>query len=71
MSAPVTEVVITRVKQYKEPNRSAMFAWKWLYEYSLDGAPSIMYGTGLTDLRDMLKRRFRPTSIRCDWRAAA
>ncbi|TFB96568.1 MULTISPECIES: hypothetical protein [unclassified Cryobacterium] len=65
----VAEVVITRYKQYKMPNRSAMYAWKWIYYYTAEDQPEVSYGTGLVEMRRWLKGKYPSTSIRCAWQA--
>jgi hypothetical protein len=50
-------VLITRSRLYPEVARPGP-AWRWTYEYAVNGAPAIGYGTGLASLRDMLRRKY-------------
>jgi hypothetical protein len=80
------QATITRARQYPVVARPGP-AWHWLYSYAVsidrgglrfDGTPwaiaagvPVDYGTGLVDLRDMLKRKYgRNVKITETWKAA-
>ncbi|MFJ4902943.1 DUF6011 domain-containing protein [Streptomyces sp. NPDC088727] len=61
-------VVLTRSKLYPEIARPGP-AWRWSYNYTVNGGPNCQYGTGLTSLRDMLRRKFgRTVRIVEEWK---
>jgi hypothetical protein len=62
-------IKISRDKLYPTPGRSYRVSWKWIYSYSIDGGTSIEYGTGLSSLTDMLKRKHRDALIEKGWAA--
>ncbi|WP_108934514.1 hypothetical protein [Streptomyces ardesiacus] len=65
---PVT-VTITRHKLYPEVARPGP-AWRWSYNYRVDGGPVCQYGPGLVSLRDMLRFKFRDVRIVETWQKA-
>ena len=76
-------ITIKRDRQYPAVARRGP-AWRWVYSYSTpvdvtwpDGRPGprageyITYGTGLADLRSMLRRKYgRDAQITETWKAA-
>lgn len=70
MSDEQTTIVIERFKLLPSPVRSYVHAWKWTYNYRVDGGPECQYGPGLTELRSMLKRKFPGARIVESWKSA-
>lgn len=66
----MTEIRVERSKLYPCVARRGP-AWKWSYNYFVDGGPVCQYGPGLADLRSMLKRRFPSARIVWTWEANA
>ncbi|MGW1436792.1 hypothetical protein ACWD7M_16275 [Streptomyces griseus] len=66
---PNHDVVITRAKLYPEVAHAGP-AWRWTYNYTVDGGPVCQYGPGLESLRSMLRRKFG-TAGREAWKGAA
>ncbi|PPS89590.1 hypothetical protein [Streptomyces sp. MH60] len=63
-------VLITRHKLYPEVARRGP-AWRWTYDYAVNGAAAIGYGTGLESLRDMLRSKYgRRVRIVEGWKTA-
>jgi uncharacterized protein with HEPN domain len=60
------EITVTREKLYPVPGRGRA-AWKWIYYYSVDGAPSVQYGTSLAALRDRLKHKYPAATVTTTW----
>ena len=63
----VAEIRITRSRLEPVPGRALRVAWKWTYDYSVDGAPPVQYGTSLASLRERLRRKFPTAEIVKDW----
>lgn len=63
------EVLVTREKLYPTFSRPGP-TWRWAYSYSVNGAPSVDYGTGLASLRGMLRRKFAGHVIVEEWKRA-
>jgi hypothetical protein len=63
----VAEVRITRSQLVPTPGRGYRAAWKWTYCYSVDGAPVLQFGTGLADLRSLLRRKYPTAKIIKNW----
>ena len=55
-------VVITRSQLYPEVAHPGP-AWRWSYDYTVDGGPLCQYGTGLTSLRRMLREKFGARNV--------
>ena len=66
-SPVVAEVRITRSRLEPVPGRALRVAWRWIYRYSVDGAPTVEYGTSLASLRERLHRKFPTAKIVKDW----
>ncbi|MDH6141129.1 hypothetical protein P3T35_003142 [Kitasatospora sp. GP30] len=63
MAAPEKHtVVITRSQLYPEVARPGP-AWRWTYDYTVDGGPVCQYGTGLASLRRMLREKFGARNV--------
>jgi hypothetical protein len=50
-------VVITRSQLYPSVARPGP-AWRWTYDYTVDGGPVCQYGTGLASLRRRLREKY-------------
>jgi hypothetical protein len=63
MAAPEKHtVVITRAQLYPEVAYAGP-AWRWTYDYTIDGGPVCQYGPGLTSLRRMLREKFGARNV--------
>lgn len=61
-------ILITRSKLYPEVARPGP-AWRWSYDYRVNGGPVCQYGPGLDSLRDMLRRKYgRGARIEEGWK---
>lgn len=50
-------VRITRAKLYPEVARPGP-AWVWSYNYYVNGGPVCQYGTGIAELRNLIRRKY-------------
>lgn len=63
-------IVIKRSKLYPSGGAGRRFEWKWTYDYRIDDGPVCQYGSGLGDLRAILKRKFPNSEIIETWKVS-
>lgn len=45
-------------------------AWRWTYDYSVDGATVVGYGPGLASLRRLCREKWPTAEVVCAWERA-
>lgn len=62
-------VTVERFQLYPAGGGNYRSAWRWSYNYRIDGGALCQYGTGLKSLRSLLKDKFSGARVVESWKA--